>query len=374
MKNRAAIPALFLLIITIFPVGANPTTTPRTIAYTTTTSLGPTAAFTYNPCVMCAVPGDLVMFDASPSRTTASAITLYTWNFGDNSATQNMTSPSINHDYFGYPSKWIVTLTVTDNNKHTDTISQLVIFLIHPVFTYHPTIPAINQQVLLNATTSTSYNSTSPILAYQWTFGDGTTGIGKITTHAYTAPGQYRITLQLTTSDGNPQVSETIFVGILPTSQIIFQGTFQNINVTVTGTINHDSTTHTLTANLSITAVNDTSGQTLFAKNENFSATYAASTQNPRFIVAIPLGTLTLGLGCAFRTDTGTTFCVLSKNPDLDNDGKIDIFDMGMIELAYGSTPGSPHWNLNADLADHNTVDLIDASIAELDYGFPVFY
>ncbi|MBM3303953.1 MAG: hypothetical protein FJY76_02560, partial [Candidatus Aenigmarchaeota archaeon] len=43
---------------------------------------------------------------------------------------------------------------------------------------------------------------------------------------------------------------------------------------------------------------------------------------------------------------------------DTNNDARVDIFDLAAVGLAYGSEPGDPNWNPNADVA--NTVDRID--------------
>jgi hypothetical protein len=376
MSKRIALPALLLLIITIFPASTSPALNPaptKTTTNTTPTILGPTAAFTYNPCVMCAVPGDLVMFDASWSKSPTGPIALYAWNFGDNTPIQNTTNPTTSHDYFGYPGKWIVTLTVTDSYKQTNMISQQVLFDVHPVFTYHPSFPLVGQPVLYNATASISYNGTSPIQAYLWTFGDGTTGTGQLVKHAYNNVGLYRPSLELVTSDGNPQISETLIATNTVTSPLIFTGTFKDINVTISGTISYDTTTQTLTASLSITVTNTTSGQTLYMKNLNITKTYPPGITDPRFIISIPLATVTIGVRCSYKSDTGTLSCIITKNPDLDQNGTVDLQDVSAIVYDYGSVPGSPHWDPNADLAGDNAIDLIDVSIAVYDFGMPVF-
>lgn len=376
MSKRLALPALLLLIITAFPTSTNPALNPmatKTTTNTTPTILGPTAAFTYNPCTLCAVPGDLVMFDASWSRSPSGPITIYSWNFGDNTPVQNTTSPTTTHDYFGYPNKWTATLTVTDNSKQTNTISQQVLFEVHPVFTYHPSFQMAGQPVVFNATASISYNSTSPIQTFLWTFGDGTTGSGALPKHIYNNPGLYRTTLQLVTNDGNPQISETVIVTSAIISPPIFTGTFKDINVTITGTINHNTTTQTLTASLILSITNTTSGQTIYMKSLNITKTFPFGTINPRFLLAIPLPTVTLGVRCTFHSDTGATSCMISKNPDLDHNGTVDLQDVSTMVYDFGSVPGSPHWDPNADLAGNNVIDLTDVSIAIYDFGISVF-
>jgi hypothetical protein len=48
---------------------------------------------------------------------------------------------------------------------------------------------------------------------------------------------------------------------------------------------------------------------------------------------------------------------------DLNSDGTVDIFDAVLFAGAFGSTPGSPHWNPNADINGDGSVDIFDAVI-----------
>ncbi|MGC9308950.1 MAG: PKD domain-containing protein [Thermoplasmatota archaeon] len=47
---------------------------------------------------------------------------------------------------------------------------------------------------------SGSYDPDGPILNYTWNFGDGDKGYGEITTHTYTSPGDYTVTLTVLSS------------------------------------------------------------------------------------------------------------------------------------------------------------------------------
>ena len=61
-------------------------------------------------------------------------------------------------------------------------------------FEVTPNAPTDNQLVQFNASSSTPPAGGS-IIRYQWDFGDGSTGTGVAVSHAYTAPGQYTVTL-----------------------------------------------------------------------------------------------------------------------------------------------------------------------------------
>ncbi len=367
MRASTVVLTITLLLLATVPaaaIRAASTTTSTIDSSTSPHPFGPTAAFTYNPCVMCLVIGDLVLFNASWSASTFGTIILYTWSFGDGSPPLNTTNPSINHDYPGQPAQWKVTLTVTDNHGQMDTITQLVVFDIHPLFSFQPNRPLVGQPLIFNATGSISYNTNNPIKMYLWTFGDGTNSTGVIVKHTYVAPGIYRVALTLVTSNGNPQISETVRVG-----HKIFQGIFNAVNVTITGSLNFNSTSKILTGTLDATAVNMTSGITLFSKTMNFTLTYSLTMSTPRFLLVVPTGQYSLGVGCNFNPDPTGTICVLSKNPDVANQGTVNITDVAVIAMRFESTAYDANWDGNADLNNDGIVNIADLATVAFDYG-----
>jgi len=180
--------------------------------FKTSASSDPLAAFTYESCVACVPPGDLVSFNGNWS-TGSTPIVSYVWDFGDGSSPVKTSSPMTSHLYGGLSEKWQVTLTVQDSAGLTDTTSQLVLFETVPRYSFQPTNPVAGQQITFNASDSISYNSTNPIKDYDWSFGDGTSGAGVIVTHSYSTEASYRIVLTLLTSYGDPSVSKTLTVG-----------------------------------------------------------------------------------------------------------------------------------------------------------------
>ena len=54
---------------------------------------------------------------------------------------------------------------------------------------------------------------------------------------------------------------------------------------------------------------------------------------------------------------------------DVVPDCKVDIIDIATVALAFGSTPGSPHWNLYSDLDDNGIVNIIDVATAAINFG-----
>lgn len=77
-------------------------------------------------------------------------------------------------------------------------------------FVDQPTVPVTNATVTF---TSTSYDNSSALVAYNWSFGDGTWGSGSVAGHVYAVPGPYNVTLTVTDAAGlTSAATSTIFV------------------------------------------------------------------------------------------------------------------------------------------------------------------
>jgi PKD repeat protein len=61
---------------------------------------------------------------------------------------------------------------------------------------------------------SASSDPDGTIASYNWDFGDGVTGFGKTTTHAYTSAGIYIITLTVTDTSGNSATATTKVIAV----------------------------------------------------------------------------------------------------------------------------------------------------------------
>ena len=70
-----------------------------------------------------------------------------------------------------------------------------------------------NQNVTFDGSASVDNDIIGPspaIVSYFWSFGDGTTATGAVTTHAYSAAGTYRVTLTVTDNDGETASTEVL--------------------------------------------------------------------------------------------------------------------------------------------------------------------
>lgn len=149
-----------------------------------------------------------VTFDGTGSFDTDGTIVSYAWDFGDGS-TGMSAAPSHTYTAEGI---YNVTLIVTDDGGLTDSAITTA------------TIGApVNQPPLANANgpyagtvgltlTFDSTGSNDPdgsIVAYEWNFGDSTTGTGPNPTHTYGAAGTYNVSLTVTDNDGAMDSSTT---------------------------------------------------------------------------------------------------------------------------------------------------------------------
>ncbi len=142
--------------------------------------------------------------------------------------------------------------------------------------------------------------------------------------------------------------------------------TFDNVTVTITGTINVDTTAKTVSGTLTVTAVNDTSGRTIFQKTFTFSFILPSS-GTANFMLVVPAINTLLTASC-MATQSSTSSCIVSKSPDVNHDGQVNILDLATLASGYGSS------NPNLDLDGDGTVSITDIAIAASDFNAPMLF
>lgn len=60
---------------------------------------------------------------------------------------------------------------------------------------------------------------------------------------------------------------------------------------------------------------------------------------------------------------------VHASDCDLNNDGKVDITDIGLAAIAFGSYPGHSRWDPEADLNQDSKVDIRDIALIAMQFG-----
>jgi plastocyanin len=176
----------------------------------------PTGAFTISTTT--ATAGVPVTFDASGSTTSdGDTMDSYTWEFGDGTAPQTTSLPTISHAFTasGTPN---VTLTVTDAGSATSAPVSHSLTVVQPAnsppsahFTVTPQAPATGQTVTFDGSTSSDPDGDA-ITSYSWRFGDGssTTTTTPVVTHAYTHAGIVGAQLVVTDAAGNQSTPAAI--------------------------------------------------------------------------------------------------------------------------------------------------------------------
>lgn len=132
------------------------------------------------------------------SITSPGLISTWQWDFGDGSPTNNTSGPS-----HIYPSAGIKTATLIVNNNFgcSDTVTKPVTVYFNPVagFTYSNVCSGDS----MHFNNTTTLDSSASVSGYLWAFGDsGPNSFLENPVHYYTNPGNYTVTLVVTTLDG----------------------------------------------------------------------------------------------------------------------------------------------------------------------------
>jgi len=178
------------------------------------TEAGPRAEAIIKSSPKMPIVNKTVRFDGSPSFSTEGSVVTYNWDFGNG---EKVSGVSAEHT-FSAAGKYPVKLVITDDAGLTSRVTKTVtVYTEEPVacFKYSPDRTKANEVVTFDA--SGSFNATGKIVNYTWDFGDGASGKGITSKHAYAAPGEYYTTLTVTDNRGetkNEKRLVTVITGI----------------------------------------------------------------------------------------------------------------------------------------------------------------
>jgi hypothetical protein len=66
----------------------------------------------------------------------------------------------------------------------------------------------------------------------------------------------------------------------------------------------------------------------------------------------------------------GTPRAVTTRiTPDINGDKRVDFRDISITAMAFGSSPGSPKWNLLADMNQDGNANLKDVALVAKSFG-----
>ena len=131
----------------------------------------------------------------------------------------------IAQDEHGLNSSWSNPFNVTISQAETEDKQAIV-----EIITSSDNI-STNESIQFDA--SYCYVPDSPIVSYQWEFGDGKTSTGKKTAYSYTTPGQYEVTLTITDNSGETYNNKVI-VTVATEAEVIAQGTMSFLSILIT--------------------------------------------------------------------------------------------------------------------------------------------
>jgi len=149
-----------------------------------------------------------IAFNGTSSTAPPNQALTYVWNFGDGTANSTGASPSHTYTVAG---NYTVELTVTDNAGASDSTTVGVQVLPAPTANAGgPYAGTVGQTITFNGAASAAPPGQS--LAYVWNFGDGNSSAelsSPTTTHTYSNPGTYTISLTVTDDSGGRNSANT---------------------------------------------------------------------------------------------------------------------------------------------------------------------
>jgi len=69
---------------------------------------------------------------------------------------------------------------------------------------------------------------------------------------------------------------------------------------------------------------------------------------------------------------TPADYDAFHKLGDVNRDGIIDVTDLNLLKVAFGSTPGMPNWNPDCDLNGDGVINVRDVATASAHYGLTI--
>lgn len=161
-------------------------------------------------------------------------ITGWNWNFGDGSPTSNLQNPS---HLYGANGTYNVTLIVFTATGCSDTLTQQVV-----INTNIPTASFTAANVCQGTPVNfTDQSGGGPITNWSWNFNDPASGGANSSsaqnpTHAFTGPGTYNVTLQVTNAAGcTNQIQQNVTVHANPVFNVVDEQICVGGQITLSG-------------------------------------------------------------------------------------------------------------------------------------------
>lgn len=140
-----------------------------------------------------------VKFDASKSTDADGQIIDYVWEFGDGG---KATGKTVTYTY-NQKGRFIASLSIIDNDFRVGTSQVEIIASRGEPFAYfEPSSVKGMMPMTVTFDASGSTDVDGQIVSYDWSFGDGKTGSGKVVAYTYSSGGKFNATLTVTDNEG----------------------------------------------------------------------------------------------------------------------------------------------------------------------------
>lgn len=198
--------------------------------------------------------------------------------------------------------------------------------------------------------------------------------------------GKY--SLNFTLPEGSPYGEYWIFVSSTYSNETVINSTTFNLNMFIL-TVETDKKLYRLRENVQISGkaifndrflpyvlvaveVQDPDGSTVLVRavTTNESGVYYVDF---KLSSEAKLGNYTVYASAAYNEAkiTNSTFFQVSKalTTDINGDGIVNILDIAVVAMAFGSEVGDERWNPAADIDGNGVVNIIDVARVAMDYG-----
>jgi len=323
------------------------------------------ASFSYLP--LDPQVGTPVTFNASDSMSEAGSIVSYVWNFGDGNITEVDEALVVHH--FLAEGVYTVELNVTgslglwDATSRTVNVTKPLVTPPTAVFTWTPTVGEAGEPVSFDA--SASSPNGGEIVLYLWDFGDG--GFGNSSTpfimHTYESFGNYTVVLNITDSEGQTASTANVVTVIeKPVADFFFLP--ENIRVCANVTFNG--------------SISDPRGGDIveyaWSFGDNSSVLYGMTVVH-RFKIMREYNVSLNVTDSEGKWDVKTvTLKILPHIADLNEDGVVDIIDLSIFGIAFGSIPGDEKWDARVDIVSDEIINILDGVIIAVSFDPCAFY
>ena len=157
-----------------------------------------------------------------------------------------------------------------------------------------------------------------------------------------------------------------------PDPQVQQTTTFDGTTISLSGSLFANTSTKSVAGTISVIVTNSATGQTVFSKTFSVSLGYG-SDSTTRFALSIPSTPAWLAVVCSVNVSTNKASCTVSRDPDANHDGAINILDLAQMAFVYSSKIGDTRYNSAYDLNADGTVNILDLALAAFNYNLPVF-